>query len=171
MRLFLQDGLIFLVNLKRGSPSHVLASVVAPFWWSPTWKLCDTYLYLSQLVCHAILNKSLRTRKKMGDKFFRIIASPFACAKLVCCSSSLLHSRHSSGNWCLVVSFPPVATWWETSPQTIHEAIFVTIRILYVVSVIQIQVLFLFSFENKIYRKSDQSISNQFSSFCNHLKN
>ena len=29
---FLQDGLIFLVvNLKRGSPSHVLASVVAPF--------------------------------------------------------------------------------------------------------------------------------------------
>ena len=62
-----------------------LASVVAPFWWSPTWKLCDTYLYLSQLVCHAILNKSLRTRKKMGDKFFRIIASPFACAKLVCC--------------------------------------------------------------------------------------
>ena len=45
--------------------------------------------------------------EKMGDKFFRIIASPFACAKLVCCSSSLLHSRHSSGNWCLVVSFPP----------------------------------------------------------------
>ena len=84
--------------------------------------------------------------EKMGDKFFRIIASPFACAKLVCCSSSLLHSRHSSGNWCLVVSFPPVATWWETSPQTIHEAIYVTIRILYVVSVIQIQVLFLFSF-------------------------
>ena len=84
---FWKIGLIFLVlvNLKRGSPSHVLASVVAPFWWSPTWKLCDTYLYLSQLVCHAILNKSLRTRKKMGDKFFRIIASPFACAKLVCC--------------------------------------------------------------------------------------
>ena len=30
---FCQIGLIFLVlvNLKRGSPSHVLASVVAPF--------------------------------------------------------------------------------------------------------------------------------------------
>ena len=117
------------------------------FWWSPTWKLCDTYLYLSQLVCHAILNKSLRTRKN-GRQVF-----PNNCFSFCMCQAGLLllfTAAFSSFVRKLVsrsvVSSIVVATWWETSPQTIHEAIYVTIRILYVVSVIQIQVLFLFSF-------------------------
>ena len=62
-----------------------------------------------------------------------------------------------------VVSSIVVATWWETSPQTIHEAIYVTIRILYVVSVIQIQVLFLFSFH--FFLSRTKSIVSQIKAF------
>ena len=91
------------------------------FWWSPTWKLCDTYLYLSQLVCHAILNKSLRTRKN-GRQVF-----PNNCFSFCMCQAGLLllFTAAFSSFVRKLVSRTPVSFMRNQQQQCRHSALVV----------------------------------------------